>query len=420
MPRWPAVTAALLGVLALGACGAQKAATPVSESNCEALFYEGEGRPDVIVVSDFPRRGFHRETTTPMVDAIKLVLRSRAFRAGDFRVGYQSCDDTVGDDVDEAACASNARGYVAAKDVLGVIGTYNSGCALAMLPILSRRSAGPLVMVSPSNTYAGLTRPGAGVCCGHPGVLYPDGLRNYARLVAPDDVQGAAAAVAARQRGARSAVVLVQRTEDYAVALGASFVRAARAQGMDVRSMDYAAQPSFEELAGRVAARAPDAVYIAGLPNANGRELVEALRAALGKDLVLVASDAFLGVAGDLGPVGDGLLVTHAGLPVERLPAAGDRFVRGLGVPLEELRDKWVPESGQAAEVLLDAIGRSDGTRASVVERLLATHVEGGILGSFRFDPRGDVDPATYTVYRFAGGRAELVGTVPVSAKLSR
>ena len=54
--------------------------------------------------------------------------------------------------------------------------------------------------------------------------------------------------------------------------------------------------------------------------------------------------------------------------------------------------------------MLLDAIARSDGTRASVVEELFATKVEDGILGSFAFDRFGDIDPAPIGVYRFEGG----------------
>jgi len=108
-----------------------------------------------------------------MVDSIKLALRTHSFRAGDLRIGYQSCDDTVGDIFDEAVCAADAKRYVADSDVLGVIGTYNSGCAVPMLPILSRRAAGPLAMISPANTYVGLTRAGAGVCCVIPACSTP-------------------------------------------------------------------------------------------------------------------------------------------------------------------------------------------------------------------------------------------------------
>ena len=57
-------------------------------------------------------------------------------------------------------------------------------------------------------------------------------------------------------------------------------------------------------------------------------------------------------------------------------------------------------EAAQAAEVVLDAIGRSNGTRASVLEQLKATNVKNGILGSFRFDRYGDITPADIPVLR--------------------
>jgi hypothetical protein len=39
---------------------------------------------------------------------------------------------------------------------------------------------------------------------------------------------------------------------------------------------------------------------------------------------------------------------------------------------------------------MLDAIARSDGTRASVTKELLRTRVRDGLIGSFRFDRNGD------------------------------
>jgi hypothetical protein len=64
----------------------------------------------------------------------------------------------------------------------------------------------------------------------------------------------------------------------------------------------------------------------------------------------------------------------------------------------------FVPETMQAAEVLLQAIARSDGTRGSVLKQLHATHVENGLLGSFRFDARGDMSPRLITVNRVERG----------------
>ncbi len=47
----------------------------------------------------------------------------------------------------------------------------------------------------------------------------------------------------------------------------------------------------------------------------------------------------------------------------------------------------------QAAQIMLDAIARSDGTRPSVVKELFKTNVKNGIMGTFRFDKNGDIVP---------------------------
>ena len=51
----------------------------------------------------------------------------------------------------------------------------------------------------------------------------------------------------------------------------------------------------------------------------------------------------------------------------------------------------------------MDAIARSDGTRASVLEELRATDVKDGILGSFRFDANGDITTASVPILRITG-----------------
>ena len=56
--------------------------------------------------------------------------------------------------------------------------------------------------------------------------------------------------------------------------------------------------------------------------------------------------------------------------------------------------------AAQSAEILLDAIARSDGTRASVTRELFKTRVENGILGDIRFDKNGDPVEAPVTIWR--------------------
>jgi hypothetical protein len=95
----------------------------------------------------------------------------------------------------------------------------------------------------------------------------------------------------------------------------------------------------------------------------------------------LVAPDSFAAgeIARELGAAGEGMFVTVPGIPPEQLPPAGRRFLRAFGGPAFVDRGALgAPEAAQATEVLLDAIARSDGTRASVVGELFETNVVNG------------------------------------------
>lgn len=353
-----------------------------------------------------------------MVEAIKLVLRERGFRAGERRIGYQSCNDTVGKEpFDEGLCERNARAYAAAEDVLGVIGPWNSGCAYVQIPILSREDAGPLAVISPSNTYVGLTRGGPGANPGDPERLYPDGVRNYVRLVPSDVAQGAALAAFADARRMRRVVTITDRADAYASSVAGSFLEEARRRGLRTAAFAWKPQASFRDLARRVARTRPKLVYLTGLPQLNAKRLLEDLRAALGPDVEIAGSDSFLepALAAALGPLGDGLLATQNGYPPERLPPGATAFLKRFGKAGYKTASGYgAPEAAQAAEVLLDAIGRSDGSRASIVDELFATRVENGILGTFGFDRNGDVDPATATIHRLRNGTWGVEGIVRV------
>jgi branched-chain amino acid transport system substrate-binding protein len=394
------VLVAVLAVFSAACMGDDAAVEPVATSACGPLLYEGDGEPEVIVVSDNPLRGVPAAATKEIVDAIEFVLREREFRAGEFRVGFQSCDYTVGGELDAGQCRRNARASVATSSVVGVIGPFNSGCAELQIPIVSRRAAGPLALISPANTSSGLTRGPDALR------LYPDGVRSYARVVTHDEAQGAAAAHIARRLGARRVAVMAQRGIDdpYVAQLTPSFRATARSLGIEERTFDWPLEEQYAELAASVAAFRPDAVYLAGLPEGNADTLIQDLKAAL-PDLAIITPDSFAGpeVARELGPVGDGLFTTVPGVPPSELPPAGQRFLKESGAKVG--LGTGPPEAAQATEVLLDAIARSDGTRASVVEELFATKVVDGILGSFTFDELGDIDPAPVGVYRYQDGR---------------
>jgi ABC-type branched-subunit amino acid transport system substrate-binding protein len=198
---------------------------PLPATSCEPVLYGGEGDPDVLIASDFMLQGGARVLTTQMAQAIAFVLRERDFRAGPHRVAYQSCDDSIASTglSDPAKCAANARAYAGNPAVVGVIGTFNSSCAVDVIPILNRAPGGGLAMVGPTTSFVGLTRAGPGAPAEGLASLYPTGKRNFVRVSPADDTQMAALALTARRLGHERVALLDDGEPGYGLALAESF-----------------------------------------------------------------------------------------------------------------------------------------------------------------------------------------------------
>ena len=75
--------------------------------------------------------------------------------------------------------------------------------------------------------------------------------------------------------------------------------------------------------------------------------------------------------------------------------------------------------AAQATEVLLDAIARSDGSRASVTRALLATKIEDSLIGDVSFDADGDIRPRPYVVVRFSRHTHNFNGARPDGSNIA-
>ena len=419
-PRQIAVGSAGVWVTVAGAAGAPVAAAADAKGGpalpagtCGRVFYGGSGVPDRLIVSDMPLRGGGALPTPQMSEAIAYVLRQRGFRAGRLRIGYQSCDDSTAQAgiFDEAKCAANAKLYAQTTAVIGEIGPFNSGCAYGQIPIANRAG---LAMISPTNSDIGLTHATPVAPAGLVASLYPTGQRNYVRIFPREDAQAAAAALFARDGGARRVAVLSDG--GYGEGFAVHFSRVARRVGLDVvvsRRWDGRAG-SYDRLADAVARADPDAVYVAGLLDSNGGRVIRDLRAKLPPRSELIANDGFLPVAAlfeRAGSAARGVYVTRSGLSPDRLPPEGRQFVAQFAAT-QGTRPVYFESvyAAQAAELLLDAIARSNGTRESIVDALLRTDQKRGLLGPIAFDSEGDMTRAPVTVFRvLRGGGSALV-----------
>jgi branched-chain amino acid transport system substrate-binding protein len=282
-----------------------------------------------------------------------------------------------------------------------VIGPFNSECASAQIPI-ANRADGPLAMISPSNTHPGLTHADAAQAEeDEPKVYYPTGDRNYFRVIASEDFHVAGAAVLAQKLGLRRLYVLKSTEENPLDAFPTQLKLTAPKLGLAIAGSarwDQVAT-SYGAPANRVARAHPDGIYFADLYFQNPDAVLRALRDRLGRGVVLITNES----AGYAAP---GMYVTTTSRANESLGPVGRRFLREFA---STQPDGAVPaalyilEAAQAAEALLDAIERSDGTRASVTRELRRLKIEDGILGTFSFDENGDMTPATISVYRVTG-----------------
>jgi YVTN family beta-propeller protein len=423
---WVSVAGAARAAPAAGGLSANARVEALPAPPCGPVLTDGSGDPDVLVASQLPL-GESVHTTLPMAEAVAYVLREHRFRAGRFTIGYQICDDASAQIgvTDLAKCRRNARTYVANPAVVGIVGPFISDCARVMLPILNRAAERQPALVSPTNSSPDLVRSDPAAPDDVLAELYPTGQRGYGRVYPADDYEVAAGAMLAHRLG-RGRVFFLEDREVGAVGpKWRWFRRAAERIGLRIagRATWSHEETDFRRLAERVRASGVRAVYInSGLP-ANLGGLLRDLREAVGPDVAIIGPLSLTPVAqlfADAGSAARGVLITSPGLTPQELGAQGTRFVRGFGATHPGGVTNFAVYAAAATEVLLDAIARSDGTRASVVRALSHTRLRDSVLGPLALAPNGEPIPQPITVLRAEHGRGRpdivqgLDGAVPV------
>lgn len=194
---------------------------------------------------------------------------------------------------------------------------------------------------------------------------------------------------------------VLKSTQESALGSGVNQIRlTAPKLGLTVvGSAEWPEAKSYAALADRVARARPDGIYFEDLYFERPDAVLRALRDRFG-DVPVITHES----AGFAAP---GMYVTTTGRANQSVGAEGRRFLREFtetqpegAVPAAPL---YILETAQAAETLLEAIARSDGTRTSVTRALFDLEIEDGILGSFSFDENGDMTPATISVFRITG-----------------
>jgi branched-chain amino acid transport system substrate-binding protein len=394
--------------------------TALPSASCTDIEFEGDGEPQAIIATDLPLQGSSRTQTLQIVGAVKQVLTTHGWKAGDVNIGYQSCDDSTAQagKWDPGKCSQNANSYAENQSLLGVIGTFNSGCAAVIIPVLNQAPGGGLAMISPANTYVCLTEGGPGCADDEPDKYYPAGTRNYVRVVAHDAYQGAALAEFMQEQGTTKLYILNDK-EAYGLGVATNVRGAAEHLGIEVVGFD-AWDPrasNYEALMNKVKQAGADGLFLGGLIDENGAQVIKDKVKVLGAndgDVKLYMPDGFT-TQQTIDEAGventRAAFFSVAGVPTDEFTGAAADFIAEFEPTLGgEPVDPYAVYGAQAAEILLNAIAASDYSRTSVIEQMFATEVSGGFLGDFSFTEDGDPTLASgavigFTIYR---GEEEL------------
>ncbi|HSL35062.1 MAG TPA: branched-chain amino acid ABC transporter substrate-binding protein [Candidatus Limnocylindrales bacterium] len=404
---------AAAAVIAFSACTSTPAATPGASGGAATQpdvckNKKGTSTSEIHVYSSLPRQGSNTAQTNALVEAIKEQLDGK--KVGDFTIKYTDLDDSsaaAGGDWDGAVAQANATTAANDPDAMVFIGHFNSGAAKLTIPILN---AACLVMISPANTYPGLTTPVEGVTePGEPDSYYPNGFRNYSRVISTDNKQGGAGAAWAKELGATKAYVL-DDTQVYGKGLARSWALSAKelgievvsggtSEGFDAKATDYNA------LAQKIKDSGADFIYIGSITGQNTGKLWKDLRAAM-PDIKMMSGDGVFEKAwyDGTGDAGNGTYLTFGGVgPNEQTSEAGKKWVADYKAAHNgEDPPVYAIYGAAAAQVAWDALNRAavKNDRWEVLSAVFATKDLDSYLGKFSIKPDGDTTLAEATGYQ--------------------
>lgn len=354
----------------------------------------------VKIASSLPMQGASRTQTITIVNAIKMALEEAGGKAGNTTVEYEALDDATAakQSWDAAQEAENARKVTADRSYVAYIATFNSGAAKVSIPITCQAN---LAMVSPANTYPGLTKKGVpGTEADEPGKYYPGGCkRNYSRAIPADDLQGAVGARWAKELGLKK-VYILHDTELYGKGVADVFRDEAKKIGIEEAGYEGAPKAdNFRALANKVAASGADFVYYGGITDNNPGFLLRDLKVAKAAVQFMsvdgVAESEFIKQAGASSV---GSYITFGGIPVSEYTGKAKEWADKYKAKFGGSPEVYAIYGYEAAKVVLAAIakaGEKADDRPTVRDLIMGTKDFDGVLGKWSFDANGDTTLTT-------------------------
>ena len=399
----------VLAVTVGGAFAHSTGATPLPAATCSAI---QNPSGNLLIASDLPLQGSSRVQTIQMTKAIAFVLNQAGWKAGNYTVAYQSCDDSTAQagKWDSATCQSNATNYAANASVVGVIGNVQLRLCGDRDPDRQPCGERPTRDGQPGEHLCRPDAFGPGAAVGEPQKYYPTGNAQLRARCRGGRLPGCSRRDA-REAARDKSLYVINDKEAYGSGVATNTANAAKKLGIKIIK-DTAYDPkatSFSALALNIKASGAQGVFIGGLICENGGKLVHDIITG-DPGVKLILPDGFTPVSATVqqsGGTANGAYFSVAGLPNTELPASGQSFVKAFSKAEGGATvDPYSVYAASAAQVMLQAIGNSDGTRAGVNKALFKVSISNGYVGPISFNKNGDISENPVTIYKAVKGQS--------------
>ena len=332
-----------------------------------------------------------------------VLLAARQAQDANRIKGWQLEVRVLDDSSDPAKGKASAATFAADKQVVAVVGPYNSGVAAKAAPVLAKLG---IALVSPSNTLTSLT---VGTDPAHPKRQW----NTYFRLCGIDARQAEFLAAQAKQLGIRT-VAVVSETKAVSKGLADEFVRAFKANGGTITVQqvvpDNATAADFAGFVSAALPTKPDLVFFGGEYNVGA--VLRKTATTAGLTVPQMGGDGMFDPAfiTGSGAAALGSYTSGVGVPLARIPNSAAWLAAYRAAGYTSAPSDYGPYAYDAANLVINQLiksmkGRTSvpgDIRAQVVKALGKVSTE-GLTGHLQFDKYGDATKPGFTLYKVQG-----------------
>ena len=336
-----------------------------------------------------PMTGQYASFGKQMKDGIEMAVADINAAGG---VLGQKLKLTIGDDACDPKQANAVAGKLASQKVALVAGHFCSGSSIPASKVYAEEG---IIQISPASTNPKLTDERAG-----PGIF---------RVCGRDDQQGAVAGAYIAKTFVGKKVAFLNDKSAYGLGLHDETLKAFRAAGgKEILTEAYTAgEKDYTALVTKLKAANTDVVYVGGY-HTEGGLILRQMREAGMKDAIMISGDAFVTQEfwSITGEAGEGTMMTFSPDP-RKAPTAVDLVKRFRDAKIEP--EGYVLYTYAAVQAWKAAVEAAKTTEKNAVIKALNELEFSTVLGTFKFDKKGDPSLPPYAFYRWSGGKYDQI-----------